>query len=805
MRARMSDIEISPYHVTDELAATERNPLFIGCSGGGGHNSAMDAIIKYLIENKLVTKEKLVSYEPRLYEEVSHEPTIIEAKYHAHHKLKGLPNSKKNQIYLGSRVTHDIPVLSRGVKWGLKRTAYPVLPNRKDLGEEIQKVNNSQLTPDKKSKKTRYYIDMLLDVYQMGYESVAIWNLLQKADKTEELKKLIQLQSMNDEQNYQEVKSYFVKLLSKQAKTGKPYTEIISTQAMSLPALCDAVAEYNKQHGANIKIRQYATDFLTPGAVHFFNPLSALTREQASQMYLYGVNLKEGMADHFGLKDRNFAGIFCIDPKNNSMVRPGFKDPKLKEISSDKPIDLAVQVNNSPNSVFHVEAGESIASIMLGSLASNDTVEYVKKLVESNHYKKIFIFGGNAPHIAPLIKKINDELDSDGPMIIQLDNQDDIHMAPILKRSNLVILRGGGLSMMEAMAITYEIWQTILIHCKEDLYKILTSGISWEDGNVDEAIDYHNDNHVVFRRTSINLISEQIERLKRNYSLDERCGVLSELLDYFRLLLERDRECFEKRIGSFREIVEAISNGNKNITTLIKETSHHFKTGLVTNNYSRLLKKLNAELATIGIKALQSNVEILGLANFTHEYASHVQLIAFSETVTSEHLGEIEISYKKQSLYDILVNKINDTINSLSPLILEAEKSSIDQNTTDSGYISRARNLLGLYSDKPRPISKHAAAELKEKLEDILEIQLSNQLSTEDKAESLAQLYLIELLDARNNSSQLMNRLVNDELSIVIKDTILWIEKHYPNIYQDQIENMKYTDSGCELTTFKRK
>jgi len=53
------------------------------------------------------------------------------------------------------------------------------------------------------------------------------------------------LQNTSDTENYGVVYRYFIEHLEQAAREGAPYTEIISTQAMALPALCDAVLYYN--------------------------------------------------------------------------------------------------------------------------------------------------------------------------------------------------------------------------------------------------------------------------------------------------------------------------------------------------------------------------------------------------------------------------------------------------------------------------------------------------------------------------------------------------------------------------------
>lgn len=76
---------------------------------------------------------------------------------------------------------------------------------------------------------------------------------------------------MSDTFNYQIVYDYFMKKLQDAELMGAPYTEIISTQAMALPALCNVVNDYNANRPAenHIVINQYLTDLPTLGAVHF--------------------------------------------------------------------------------------------------------------------------------------------------------------------------------------------------------------------------------------------------------------------------------------------------------------------------------------------------------------------------------------------------------------------------------------------------------------------------------------------------------------------------------------------------------
>lgn len=260
-------IKLSPF---EENGSTLENnfthkPLMIGCSGGGGHNAAIKGLHDYLTK-KMQKRIAVPKHDPVDPEKHPSSPTT-------------------QQIQIGSRLMH-LPIIGYVIRKILSFTPYPVLPDLQSLDSSILGL---------KSTNSRFYIDMLLDAYAAGYYSVAIWNCLQKNDEINELKKLISLQPMSDQENYETVKAYYLKVLKEAAEAHTPYTEIISTQAMALPALCDAVIEYNSSFpslGPKLVIHQYLTD-LPKGAIHFFGPLTALTKEQQDQMKLYGVGMTE--------------------------------------------------------------------------------------------------------------------------------------------------------------------------------------------------------------------------------------------------------------------------------------------------------------------------------------------------------------------------------------------------------------------------------------------------------------------------------------------------------------------------------
>ena len=448
-----------------------KRPLMIGCSGGGGHNMAIEAIIQFLIA---IYKDNvtLQSYTPQL---LKNKPTDAAVR-----------KKIKNGIAL-----MNTPVAGAVIRTILEITPLPILPKTESLQAEMESLSKKQ------EDKVRQYVDMLLDVYPGGYESVAIWNVLQRNDQVDTLRKLIALQNESDRDNYEVTYKYFLNALITAEQSGTPYTEIISTQAMGLPALCDAVKEYNKDRENQVVIHQYMTDLPTKGAVHFFNVLARLTREQQEQMKLYGVGLSEEIMKDFFPKGNYFDGLYNIEASENPMVRAGFKD---KSLDKSNTFHQDTQVDLKEEGLFDIAANEKVASIMLGSQASNDTVEYLESLLE-NGIDKVFVFGGKNENLRVKINEIIARHPEYIDKIIPLGFMNDTQITPLMTRSNLIITRGGGLSVMEQLAIPHNPEQSILIHHANSVAKNLTSGISWEDENVNKLMSSLREKGIYIQKT----------------------------------------------------------------------------------------------------------------------------------------------------------------------------------------------------------------------------------------------------------------------------------------------------------------
>ena len=429
----------SPYD-----ADTTVIPLIIGCSGGGGHNAASEAFAQFLKQNR---HNKLPIYLPGKSRHSAVGISILVASY-----------------------AGFFPAVTKT----MKAVGLPIVPNHTKLSKAKMQLQ---------TEKCALYIDMLLHVYKTGYDNAAIWNTLQREDQKEELLKLVTWQSQNDLVFYADVYRYFLKLLLKTHLQGTPYTEVISTQALGLPALCDAVREYNRRCKATLVIHQYMTDLPTSGAIHFFGILSKLSPTQQNQMKLYAVGMNEPILQVFFKQGIYFQNVYTVNPKKNPMLRAGFHNP---DNDNSARFDIEVSLSLTAGTTLPpIKANERIAAIMLGSQAGTDTTSYISSLIH-NGIDKVFVFGGTNPDIK---SKIETYLSSFLDKIILLPPQGDDFIASLMTRCHILIIRAGGLSVMEQMAMNHHKDQIILIHHADSDSEILESGIPWEDANADVLIN----------------------------------------------------------------------------------------------------------------------------------------------------------------------------------------------------------------------------------------------------------------------------------------------------------------------------
>lgn len=507
-----------------DSSSTKICPLMVGCSGGGGHIAAIKGLYDYLQE----------SYG----EDINlpdHTPTPRQ-----YFVDNGTAPKARQLIDQGVTWMHEKGYTSIIVQTFISMmTKYPMLPQRHVLEQEISMLESKNPTD-----VPRPYVDMLLDAYPAGYESAAIWNVLQRADETEMLKRLLKLQKRSDEENYEAVKQRFLEILIDAREREQPFTEVVSTQAMCLAGMADAVKQYNEQYGESIEIHQYLTDLPTKGAIHYFKSLNALSPEQQKVIKLYGRGLTTSICKEH-IPGQQFKATHDIPPTQNPMVRSGFKNEATSlhdkwEQTNDMTYldyelnDNGVLTKKSNKSHRQINHGDKVASIMLGSQASNDTFRYVKALLDNGH-DHIFVFGGLHSNISNELENIinsypQTKQESIRNKIVRLGNQSDREMQPIMSRSNTVIIRGGGLSVMEQMTMKHHPKQMIFIHHADTQKKELSSGISWEDENVNNLISFLKDpkNGEIFAkktspsRIQNDLIEGDFKRIQKTHYRDSK-------------------------------------------------------------------------------------------------------------------------------------------------------------------------------------------------------------------------------------------------------------------------------------------
>ncbi|KTD22361.1 hypothetical protein [Legionella londiniensis] len=489
-------MEVKVENRADDMISIPSNiverPLIFSCSGGAGHISAAQGIINKLQKDNpsvVITQHRAELYQDKPY--------------------------SLTAIFLRAALwINSVPVIGAIVGFILNWIGYPDLPDYDTFWDQMSKIQQMEQCKEGETVKPihRPYIDVLKDCYDAGYEFTALNNASHLSLSTKSLKKLLTNKSSVEENNYHSVYHKTLDLLITAATNKTPFTRVVSTQALSLKALCDAVDYYNREFlpafnrnkktgYPSIYIDQYLTDLPEPGCTNFMENLDDLSSRQQQLLEIHAVNISECMeAAYFG-QEQSFKAVHNIDPLKNPLVREGFKDDNLKNFAvTDQPVTLGYRLFEDEKSSSYslkeitINPNAKVASIMIGSLAATATVDYVKCLLEKD-YDHIFIFGGLNQHISRKVEEIIKTYSSVEQVnirnkLVLLGHQTDQEMAPIMTRSNCVVIRGGGLSVMEQMSMPVLPDKAVFIHYENTPDSDFTSGVSWEDSNADSLIRF---------------------------------------------------------------------------------------------------------------------------------------------------------------------------------------------------------------------------------------------------------------------------------------------------------------------------
>ncbi len=508
----------------EPISSVPEKPLILACSGGAGHISAAKGIINEL--------------------QLKNPNTVIplhEAVLYKNHVATFTGLFIRLGVWVGA-----VPILGHLVNAIAHLVGAPSMPDYKIFWNQMAKIQQAELGAKDGVERgiRRPYVDVLLDLYSAGYEYTAYNNAAHLSLTAKDTTTMSTYKGSVEDYNHYSVFKNVLRYLISAAQKGKPYTQVISTQALSLKSICDAVSHYNNSflprhnatHGTSypaINIAQYMTDLPSLGCAHFMDNLENLSLEHRQLIELHVVYMSEPLkAAYFGA-NHGFKAVHDVDPKQNPMVRAAFKEKSLntytdinrshvltyKDYAKDSTTGFAT---SSVYKKIEIKAGVKVASIMIGSLAANASVDYVEHLLKAG-YEHIFVFGGSNDEIAHRLDKLIstypvEEQAKINQKIIRLGNQSDVEMAPIFTRSNCVVIRGGGLSVMEQMAMPYTPDKVILMHHEDSDTGDLTSGLSWEDCNTDRLIEYLNEKEVFAEKTSPQLCKKALETAQKFYA-----------------------------------------------------------------------------------------------------------------------------------------------------------------------------------------------------------------------------------------------------------------------------------------------
>lgn len=511
---------------------TTRRPLVIASSGGGGLLMAADSIIKYYKEEN--PDSEFEQYTARLYKEESNDFIALILRIglwflslpflgnffrrlNDYFELYNLP--QKDAFDEGIRTLNNgrIDADGNGKKYEFIDMLLDVYPS----GYEICSIFNTlQLNDNIKDMEKTIRQQSFADWYNYYPVKRYILNLLIKSQKNvkpyteiictqpmsldaitdaiiEYNKKIVDAKNAEWD-NIQNNISYYqekISILQKEIQSPDTWQFVKWFKKLSLffyQKLLQDQKDRSKTHGGKeleqVHLKLYMPDLATTGSCHYFEPLNKFTPEQRGLVELYAVAPLENSLSKFEHHE-GFKKIVCLDKENNTMLRKAFKKTEELKKYLDTSVEHIFHVKGEPKE-FSIEPKAKVAAIMLGSLAGNGTVKYIRPLLDAK-YQQIIIFRGTNKDIDAYINE--NFSDEERQKIICLDKQDDDQIAPIMARSNCVVTRCGGLSIAEHMAIPMLPDKRFLIH-HSDATNItddnLRIGLPWEEGNADCLIKY---------------------------------------------------------------------------------------------------------------------------------------------------------------------------------------------------------------------------------------------------------------------------------------------------------------------------
>lgn len=434
--------------INSESWLKSKQPLIIATSGGGGH---------------IIAAESLIS-------QLEHQKSLV--PYHYFAPPEPIKFSLSSIIQWACRVYHH----ARFNHW-VKKLLPLSLPSPEELTQELNHLLQ------KKQQAPQKYIDFMLDIQPNGYVFTALFNYLQKNGDACSLHRITQQQYWLDKIYKQHVHQKIWQLLIHGLTTHKPYDALIITQPIGLAAIVQTINQYNKkrqeltkQFDINIPelfIHLFVTDIAYCSAQHYIKPLNHMTTISKQHLIIHTLDLG---FDNQILEKKHATKVFRYIPQNFPIIRSSFKQSSNEKF---------LPVLNLKNSILPLSLDQKVASIMLSSSQGDATLRYLETLIDLEFHHIIIV--------GPVNYKLESEIQalqtvhSFKTKIYTPGFTDAETLSKIFKQSQLIVLKGGGLSLMELAAFPMKPDGLIFIH---ELHSSDGAGLIWEQGNINWFKNY---------------------------------------------------------------------------------------------------------------------------------------------------------------------------------------------------------------------------------------------------------------------------------------------------------------------------
>jgi effector protein SdbA len=398
-----------------------QNPLIISSSGGNGHLIAAQSLIEQLQVTPLSLPQHLLTTPSQF----------------------SLPLEK---------ILFKLSELSHHPKYAkLINKICPIkLPKPRLIRQEIESLKAHQA-------KNRVYLDYMLDLQPEGFILTALFNLIQRTSHGPSLHHLTYHQPILDRCSQPKMQKKLTDILMHGIHNQKPYDIILMTQPMGLQGICEVVYNYNQQIPLlqekyqlklkKLEIHQFITDIPSPKAIHYLRPLQKLESRYQSQLHVHCMECPTNAP-------LNTSQTYFYSPEKLPIIRQAFKQ----------------SIPHNGNNI------DATATIMLSSSNGDLTINYLNVLSKFK-FKKIMVVGELTPAQQEKIKQIQTKIPGE---VILCGYVQAPKLAKILQGSDCIILKGGGMSLMELAALKSTKKRLICLHQNH-----IEAGLSlsWEDGN----------------------------------------------------------------------------------------------------------------------------------------------------------------------------------------------------------------------------------------------------------------------------------------------------------------------------------